>query len=152
EHFFLAATASFIEITSDIYTGNLVRHFADDEEVSGWLANHWEPEELQHGAALREYVRRVWPDFDWDHHYAAFKSEYTQLCKPEQLLPERTLEMASRCVVEMGTSCYYTSLHHASNEPVLAAITRNIYEDEIGHYKYFYRYFRRYRERERTSR
>lgn len=150
--FYMVATASFIEVTSDIYTGNLVRHFADDSEVSAWLADRWEPEELQHGRALKRYVNEVWPDFDWETHYAAFKTEYTQLCKPEMLLPERSLEMASRCVVEMGTSCYYTALHHSVTEPVLARITRHIYEDEIGHYKYFYRYFRRYRERENTSR
>jgi hypothetical protein len=152
ELFYMVATASFIEITSDFYTGNLINHFAGDEEVSTWLAHHWEPEELQHGTVLREYVRRAWPDFDWQKHYAAFKAEYTRLCPPEALLPERSLEMAARCVVEMGTSCYYSALHHASDEPVLKAITRNIYRDEIGHYKYFYRYFRRYREREHISR
>jgi hypothetical protein len=152
ELFYMVATASFIEITSDFYTRNLVEHFAGDDEVSSWLANQWEPEELQHGAALREYVHRAWPDFDWQKHYDAFQAEYTRTCPPETLLPERSLEMASRCVVEMGTSCYYTALHHASEEPVLRMITQNIYQDEVGHYKYFYRYFRRYRESERTSR
>lgn len=152
ELFYMVASASFIEVTSDIYTGNLLRHFADDEEVSGWLTDAWEPEELQHGAALREYVQRVWPDFDWHAHYAAFRADYTQLCKPETLFPEHSLEMVSRCVVEMGTSCFYAALHRVTDEPVLAAITRHIYEDEVGHYKHFYRYFRRHREREHTTR
>ncbi len=152
ELFYMVAGASFIEATSDVYTGNLVQHFADDAEVSAWLAEHWEPEELQHGAVLRRYVEAVWPDFDWEHHYSAFKQEYMQLCKPELLLPERSLEMAARCVVEMGTSCYYMALHEACAEPVLAAITRHIYEDEVRHYKYFYRYHRRYREIENTNR
>lgn len=150
--FYMVATASFIEVTSDVYTGNLVRFFEGDEEVSHWLETGWEPEELQHGAALRAYVQRVWPDFDWFRHYAAFKEEYTQLCKPEMLMATRGLEMAARCVVEMGTSCYYTALRHASPEPVLAWIARNIYEDEVRHYKHFYRYFRRYREREGVGR
>ncbi|MDR3419614.1 MAG: ferritin-like domain-containing protein [Nevskia sp.] len=152
ELFYMVATASFIETTSDLYTRNLVRHFAGDPEVSHWLEHGWEPEELQHGAALREYVRHAWPDFDWQAQYAAFLADYGRTCKPENLLPERSLEMVSRCVVEMGTSCYYTALHHASNEPVLAQLTRHIYEDEVGHYKHFYKYYQFYREQENVSR
>ena len=152
ELFYMVSTASFIEITSDLYTRNLVQHFADNAEVSDWLANGWEPEELQHGRALREYTQRAWPEFDWDTHYAAFLKDYGALCTPELLHPVRSLEMVGRCVVEMGTASYYTALHHASEEPVLRQLTRYIYEDEIGHYKHFYKYFRQYREIDNISR
>ena len=54
ELFYMVAGASFIETTSDLYTRNLVQHFADNAEVSEWLEQGWEPEELQHGRALRE--------------------------------------------------------------------------------------------------
>ncbi len=152
ELFYMVAGASFIETTSDLYTRNLVRHFADNAEVSEWLERGWEPEELQHGRALREYVRHAWPEFDWERQYAAFFADYSALCKPEMLLPLRSLELASRCVVEMGTASYYTALHHAGDEPVLALLAKYIYEDEVGHYKYFYKYFRQYREIENPSR
>ena len=36
--------------------------------------------------------------------------------------------MASRCVVEMGTASYYTTLSRASPEPVLSLLTRRIVE------------------------
>ena len=152
ELFYMVAGASFIETTSDLYTRNLVRHFSDNQEVREWLEQGWEPEELQHGRALREYVRHAWPEFDWERQYAAFFADYSALCKPEMLLPERSLELASRCVVEMGTASYYTALHHASAEPVLAQLAKHIFEDEVGHYKYFYKYFRQYRDLENTSR
>ena len=152
ELFYMVAGASFIETTSDLYTRNLVRHFSGNEEVREWLEQSWEPEELQHGRALREYVRHAWPEFDWDGQYARFFADYSALCKPEMLLPERSLELASRCVVEMGTASYYTALHHASTEPVLAQLAKHIFEDEVGHYKYFYKYFRHYRDLENTSR
>jgi len=152
ELFYMIAGASFIETASDLYTRNLVQHFADNAEVSDWLAQSWEPEELNHGRALREYVAHVWPEFDWETQYGKFFAEYSTLCKPELLLPERSLEMVSRCVVEMGTASYYTALHHSSSEPVLMQLTRNIFEDEVGHYKYFYKYFRHYRDIENTSR
>jgi hypothetical protein len=60
--------------------------------------------------------------------------------------------MASRCVVEMGTASYYTTLSRASPEPVLAALTRRIVEDEVRHYKHFYRFFRKYRDVESPGR
>jgi len=152
ELFYMVAGASFIETTSDLYTRNLVLHFADNAEVSEWLEQGWEPEELQHGRALREYVRHAWPEFDWETRYASFLAEYRALCKPEMLLPERSLELVSRCVVEMGTASYYSALHGASTEPVLAQLSQHIFEDEVGHYKYFYKYFRQYRQIDNTSR
>lgn len=152
ELFYLVATASFIETTTDLYTSNLIEHFSSNEVVRDWLQHGWEPEELTHGRALREYTLRAWPDFDWDTQYAQFFADYSQVCKPETLLAKRGLEAVSRCVVEMGTVCFYTALHHACNEPVLAQITRHIYEDEVRHYKHFYRYFRDYRETENLGR
>jgi hypothetical protein len=68
------------------------------------------------------------------------------------LEPTRTREMASRCVVEMGTAGYYTTLSRISADPVLATIARQIAADEIRHYKHFYRYFRKYQQLEPESR
>jgi hypothetical protein len=150
--FYMVSTASFIEITSDLYTRNLVEHFADDAEVCEWLLHSWEPEEVNHGRALREYTMRVWPDFDWEGQYAKFFKDYGALCKPEMLLPQRSLEMVARCVVEMGTATYYTAMQRTTDEPVLMQLAHNIYQDEVRHYKYFYKYFRRYRKIENTSR
>ncbi|MGH6995076.1 MAG: hypothetical protein ACREES_05230, partial [Stellaceae bacterium] len=91
--FQIVASASFIEITSDLYTENLVEYFRDDPELVDWLAHHWEPEELQHGAALKRYVEIAWPDFDWRRAYTGFFAEYSRCCSLEDLAPTRALEM-----------------------------------------------------------
>jgi hypothetical protein len=150
--FYTVATASFVEITSDLYTRNLVEFFADDGEVVAWLRDRWEAEELQHGAALKRYVQTVWPAFDWDAAYRAFMAEFTAFCSVDQLAATRALELAARCVVETGTASFYRMLSEMSPEPVLRQITANIQSDEVGHYKYFYRYYQRYRAIERPSR
>jgi len=150
--FDIVASASFIEITSDLYTKNLVEYFRDDDEVAGWRAHHWEREELQHGAALKKYVQTAWPDFDWTAGYRSFHAEYGPLCTVERLAPSRALEMAARCVVETGTASFYRALSDASPEPVLKQLAAEISADEVRHYKYFHRYFLRYRESERPSR
>jgi hypothetical protein len=149
--FVLAASASLMESATHLYTENLVEFFAGDEEVTNWLEHNWLPEELQHGRALRRYVETVWPDFDWEPAFERFVEEFRPLCDVA-LEAARSLEMASRCVVETGTASYYTTLSRASPEPVLAVLARHIVEDEVRHYKHFYRFFRKYREAERPGR
>lgn len=152
EIFYVVAAASFIEITSDLYTRNLIDFFEDDEDVADWLANYWEHEEVQHGVALKRYVQAAWPDFDWEQAYRGFFEEYSPLCIVENMAENRALEMVARCVVETGTSSFYRTLSESVPEPVLKLIAANISADEVRHYKHFYQYFRHYRERERPSR
>jgi hypothetical protein len=150
--FYMLAAASFMEITTDRYTSNLVERFSGDPEIALWLQEHWLPEELQHGEALRRYVGVAWPEYDWERDYAGFIDEFTPYCAAERLEPTLSREMASRCVVEMGTASFYTALSRAAGEPVLTRLAALIAEDEIRHYKHFYRYFRRYRECEEAGR
>jgi rubrerythrin len=150
--FTLVASASFIEITSDTYTRNLVEFCAADAEVVAWLEGGWQREEVQHGAALRRYVETAWPEFDWEAAYRSFMEEYRQFCAVGLLAPTRALEMVARCVVETGTASFYRMLADAAPEPVLARLAGFISRDEVDHYKHFYLYYRRYAERERPSR
>jgi len=149
--FYMVAVASLMESATDLYTENLIDYFAGDAEISAWLDDYWLPEELQHGEALRRYVEAAWPDFPWDAVRAGFIEEFRPFCD-EALETARSLEMASRCVVEMGTASFYTGLSRASPEPVLAALTGRIASDEIRHYKHFYRFFRKYRQAEHPGR
>jgi len=150
--FRIVATASFIESGSDLYAGNLAEFFAGDAEMCAWLTSAWEPEELQHGAVLRTYVEHAWPDFPWRERFADFLADYSPTCAVTLLERTRAQELAARCIVEMGTSVFYRSLHASTHEAVLRQIAGNIYSDEVRHYKTFYRHFRRYQQRERCSR
>ncbi len=150
--FYLVITASFIETATDTYARNLIEYYSGDEEVTAWLEQHWQHEELQHGRALKRYVQTAWPTFDWDEVYRGFFAEFSAHCKVEALEPTHCLEMASRCIVEMGTSGYYTALGRLSPDTVLGLLANCIREDEVRHYKYFFRFFLLYRERENTGR
>ncbi len=152
ELFLLLAGASFVETASDLYTRNLVRQFHGDAEVSQWLMHHWEPEELQHGRALRAYVCRVWPGFDWQAAFDAFLAEHLRYCTDHELEPSPGLEMAARCVVEMGTATYYRAIQSISDEPVLRHLAGLIQRDEVRHYRHFHRYFQKYDRVERNGR
>jgi hypothetical protein len=149
--FHLVAAASLMESATGLYTDNLLDFFAGDEEVTLWLEQYWLPEELQHGQALRRYVETAWPQFGWEPAFDRFVEEFRPFCDAA-LEASRSLEMASRCVVETGTASYYKTLSRASPDPVLATLARRISEDEVRHYKHFYRFFRKYRDLERPSR
>jgi rubrerythrin len=146
--FHLIAGASFVEATTNLYTQNLIDYFDGDDEITDWLEDHWLPEELQHGRALRYYVRQAWPDFDWDSVYEGFLPEFTARCADDGVEPTRSREMASRCVVEMGTASYYRTLSRMTGDPVLSDLTQHISDDEVRHYKHFYSYLRKYQARE----
>ena len=142
--FYMLASASLVEINSDLYTRNLLEYFQGDTDVTNWLAQDWQREEIQHGAALRRYVNAVWPDFAWDHSFLRFSADYARLCRPELLGPTQTLEFAARCVVETGTASLYTMLSRLSPEPVLTGLLSHIRSDEIRHYRNFYHFFLKY--------
>ena len=150
--FQLIVAASFIEITSDTYTRNLVEFYHGDAEIITWLEDGWQHEEVQHGKALRRYVETAWPAFDWERAYRGFFGEYEALCGVEHLAESRALEMVARCVIETGTASFYRMLSDAAPEPVLRQLAARISADEVDHYKHFYRYFQRYAAAERPSR
>jgi hypothetical protein len=148
----LLCAASFIESGTDLYTSNLSKFFNDDPEVSSWLNNEWEPEEMQHGRALKTYINYVWPEFDWDTAFANFFDEYSKTCDVEGFEKTRALEMVARCVVETGTATLYRAINECSDEPVLKEITDNIRTDEVRHYKHFFKYFKKYNKIEGNGR
>jgi hypothetical protein len=153
--FYLLCSASFIEMLSDLYTQNLARYYAGDQEVEHWLKCQWELEEVQHGRSLRAYILHVWNDFNWDRAYSRFANEYGTYCVAANLEPTRGLEMAARCVVETGTSTLYRALlsdvSQNHREPVLMALLNHIRTDEVRHFKYFYRFFKAYQDKENNS-
>jgi len=149
--FYLLAPASFVEILSDHYTRNLIDHYRGDSAVVGWLEDNWRREEMQHGEALKTYVRAVWPEFDWDGAYAGFAAEYGAACTMAALEPSPALEMAARCVVEIGTSTLYRCLFNYVREPVLRQLLANIKADEVRHYGHFHAFFEAYNREERKG-
>jgi hypothetical protein len=149
--YYVVTAASFVETAADLYTSNLVNHFPD-VNAQQWLQNHWQPEELQHGLALRTYVETVWPELDWETNYNNFLAEYSQLCTMEELESSRALEMVARCVVETGTSSFYATLQQSSDEPVLKKLTGLIRRDEVSHYNHFRHFFKEYQEEEHIGR
>ncbi|HUL92279.1 MAG TPA: ferritin-like domain-containing protein [Burkholderiales bacterium] len=138
--YYLVTAASFVESGADLYTSTLADHVRDPV-AQRWLQHSWQPEELQHGQALRKYAELVWPELDWSRGFADFLAEYSLLCTPQALNPSPVLEMAARCAVEIGTSTLYTALHRYAQDPVLRDLAARIRQDEVRHYDHFRHFF-----------
>ena len=142
--FLTLASASFVEILAETYSDNLIAHFRADSEIAHWLQQTWQQEEVQHGRALKLYVQTVWPEFDWECAYDAFRTDYSALCTVEQLEPRLALELVARCVVETGTSTFYRAVQDYVSEPRLHQLMDSIRADEAGHYRQFRQFFSSY--------
>jgi hypothetical protein len=150
--FFLLCSSSFVKSGAHFHAQNLAGHFVGDEELRGWLTQHWEQQELQHGRALTAYIKAVWPEFDWDKGFKSFCNEYGAICAGDPLEPSRGLELAALCVVETSIASRYRALNEITDEPVLKQLTNHIKSAEVGHYKYFHQCYRQYQQRERFGR
>jgi rubrerythrin len=147
----LVKAASLVEFNGGAYAHHLCRIFADDPDFQE-SARRWGAEEIQHGNALARWAELADPEFDFEAAFGRFQDGYrVDFDCDTSRRGSRSGEMIARCIVEVGTSSYYTALREAVREPVLKEICRRIAADEIRHYKLFYRHLTLCLEQENTG-
>lgn len=148
----IVKAAAMVEYNGGDYASYLCGVFHDDPEFQK-AAHDWSVEEVQHGEALGRWAELVDPGFDLKSAFKRFKDGFRiDTAAEASIRGSRTGELVARCIVETGTSSYYTALMETVDEPVLKEICRNIAADELRHYKLFYAHLRRYLKREKVSR
>ncbi len=148
----LVKAASLVEYNGGDYATYLCNVFSGDPEFQA-AARTWANEEVRHGRALRRWAEMADESFDFEASFQTFLAGYRlPLEATSSVRGSRSGELVARCMVEIGTSSYYTALAEAAEEPVLRAICSNIAGDEFRHYKLFYSYLNRYLEREGLGR
>ena len=147
----IVKAASMVESNGGDYAAYLCNVFGDDPEFQA-AAGDWALEEIQHGRVLGRWARLADPGFDYDSALARFSAGFrVPLTATQSVRGSRTAELIARCIVETGTSSYYTALGDATDEPVLREICRHIAADELRHYKLFYTHMKRYLPHERVG-
>ncbi len=147
----LVKAAAMVERNGLDYAVYLGRIFRDDPDFRG-AADNWAVEEVQHGDALGKWAMLADPGWDFEAAFARYRAGYKlPLDADASIRGSRTGELIARCMVETGTSSYYTALADAAKEPVLQQVCRLIAADEYRHFKLFYDHMRRYLVRENLS-
>lgn len=148
----LIKAASLVEFNADDYTAYLCNVFKDDPAFQQ-AAHDWAVEEVQHGRALGRWAELVDPDFNFERAVQRFRAGYSvPVDLTASVRGSRSGELIARCMVETGTSSYYTAIADSTDEPLLKLICRNVAADELRHYKLFYGHAKRYLEAERLTR
>jgi rubrerythrin len=143
--------AALVEYNAHDYTAYLCNVFHDDADFQE-ASRIWAEEEVQHGLALAEWAKRADPSFDLAKAARRFRDRFAVNVEADQSVRgSRSGELIARCMVETGTSSYYSALADAATEPVLKAICQKISADEHRHYKLFYTYLKTYLERDGIS-
>lgn len=134
----LARAACLVEYNADTYTDYLCRVFSDDPELQSKFSA-WGDEEKRHGLAIARWVELADSGFDFRHSLSVFRDAYEQLPKEGTLSVRgsRARELVARCIVECGTSSFYSALRDAAEEPVFRQICDLIAQDEIRHFNLF---------------
>lgn len=144
----LVKAAAMVERNGDDYALYLKSVFADDPDFRA-AADHWAVEEVQHGDALGRWACLADPSFDYMTRFERYRAGYAIDVKADaSIRGSRSGELVARCIVETGTSSYYTALAEGTREPVLQQVCRLIAADEYRHFKLFYDHLKRYLGRE----
>jgi hypothetical protein len=134
--------AALVEYNAPDYVSYLKRVFKDAGPVTINAIEQWGCEESQHGRALGRWAEMADPTFNLEAAFARFRAGYQPAHFADDaatsIRGSRRGEMIARCVVESGTSSYYTAIRDAAQEPVLKEIAGRIAADEFRHYKLFY--------------
>jgi len=147
----LAKAACMVEHNGSDYARYLKEVFHQDPEFQK-LADAWALEEIQHGQVLRKWAELADPSFNFEASFKAFTSGVTLPKNVDgSIRGSCSGELISRCVVEAGTSAYYTMLKEHGDEPVFKSICARIAADELRHYKLFYTNLKTYLAREKLS-
>jgi len=147
----LVKAAAMVERNGDDYALYLKSVFHDDPDFQQ-AADNWAEEEVQHGEALGRWGALADPGWDFAASFGRYRESYKVNTNVDaSIRGSRSGELIARCMVETGTSSYYTALAEGSDEPVLKEICRLIAADEYRHFKLFYDHMRRYLARENLS-
>jgi hypothetical protein len=135
----IVKAAALVEYNGAAYAHHLCRVFADDPKFQE-RARRWGEDEVRHGLALAQWAQLAEPGFDFAAALIRFRTAYRiDFDGAHSRRGSRSGEMIARCIVETGTSAYYSALRDAACEPVLREVCRRIAADEVHHYKLFHR-------------
>lgn len=147
----LVKAAAMVERNGDDYALYLKSVFRDDPDFKR-AADNWAEEEVQHGEALGRWAALADPGWDFRAAFDRYREGYRiNTTADASIRGSLTGELIARCMVETGTSSYYTALGEGTEEPVLKEICRLIAADEYRHFKLFYDHMKRYLARENLS-
>lgn len=144
-------TAGVVERNGSDYELYLKNVFANDQELQKEI-EVWAQEEVKHGKTLAAWITRADPTYDFDKCFKAYVQKFPiDVESKDSIRGSCGKELLTRCMVEIGTSSFYTAIKEGTEEPLLQQICGKIAADEFRHYRLFYTHFQRYQKTEHLN-
>ncbi|WP_339863874.1 ferritin-like domain-containing protein [Paremcibacter congregatus] len=133
----IVKTAALIEANSASYVAYLQNVFSAERNISKAI-DVWGQQEYQHGLTLGRWAALADPSFSFFHSLDFFRKGYQiPAYEAGSTRGSPVGELLARCVVEAGTTSFYTALYEQTSEPCLKQICLLIAQDERSHYRLF---------------
>jgi len=117
--------ASLVEANAPDYVTYLCNVFSDNPGIHEDI-RQWGREEAQHGAALARWAQLADPEFDFDTAFERFREiQGISTDAVQSVRGSRAGEMIARCVVESGTTSFYSAIKDTTEEPCLPLCPRH---------------------------
>jgi len=142
---------SVIEHNGSDYGLYLKNVFAGDD-VFIKEVDSWSNDEVKHGRVLANWVKLADPTYNFEERFKAYVDGFPIATdSKESIRGSRSAELLTRCMVEIGTSSFYSAIKDATDEPLLKQICGKIAADELRHFKLFYKHLQRYKKVEKLN-
>src|SRR3990167_9383383 len=87
----------------------------------------WSKDEIKHGKTLAEWVKLADPSYNFEDRFKACVEGFPiDTEAKESIRGSCGAELLTRCMVEIGTSSFYTAMKDATDEPLLKEICGKI--------------------------
>jgi hypothetical protein len=139
--FYSVAAASLLEALAPAYTERLRHWLRTDRTFSDWMENEWLPRKAARAAALRQYVEKTWPEFDWT---AAFEQCRGAMASDGGMGPHKATaahEALAHCVAATESGVFYRSVARWADDPRLREMAASMAHEEtlsFGHFRAAY--------------
>jgi hypothetical protein len=118
-------TAAMVERNGADYGRYLCNVFRDDAQFCA-AVGQWAAEEEQHGLALGRWAELADPDFDLNRSFAQFLEMYKiPVDATESVRGSLASELCARCVVETGTSSFYSAIRDSNRSAAISPPTNS---------------------------
>jgi hypothetical protein len=138
----LVREAAFSELTTTSATKRFLDDFADDTDFTQWVSV-WFFEETRHPQVLLRWLHCL--DVRVDDQFLKRGRATAPFMK------SRFGTLTANIISELVASAAYAGIHATIDEPVLAAITKNLAGDEARHAASFFAYAQRHLARSRDA-
>jgi hypothetical protein len=135
--FYSIAAAALLEALAPVYTARLRHLLRTDQVFSDWMEKDWLPRKAARAAALRDYVEKTWPEFDWT---AAFEQCRSAVESDGGLGPHKATaahEALAHCVAATESGVFYRSVARWADDPRLREMAASMAHEEALSFAHF---------------